>query len=223
MTLTSTSEMNAALVAAAQWRLLGLLFERPRSDWAEEIESLSREVEDPTLQRAATAAQDAREVEYIGILGPGGVVSPREVGYRGMHDPGHILSDIVAFHRAFGFQPRVEDPVDHVAVEASFMGYLHLKTAYALASSDADSAQTAASAAANFVQSHLQFFGAPLAERLAAVGPEYLVLASRALASRTGAPPMMPQLESDASELECGGCADLSASLPPIPPCPTDM
>jgi hypothetical protein len=216
MTLATSHEMQAALSKATQWRLLGLLFERPRPDWTTEVEALANEVGDVALRQAATAARAAREVEYIAFLGPGGLASPREVAYRGMHDPGHILSDIVAYHRAFHFTPKSEDPVDHIAMEASFVGYLYLKEAYALAAGDCDAARIAAAAAQSFLDSHLRYLGAPFAERIGAVGPEYLVVASRALATRAGAPPEIPALACESDQLECDGCAGLDAALPPM-------
>lgn len=217
MTLTASREMNAALAAAAEWRLLGLLFERPRAGWLEEIEPLAREVEEPVLRSAAAAARRAVESDYLAVLGPGRAVSPREVGYRGMHDPGHILSDIGVFHKAFGFVPRREEPIDHIAVEASFVGYLLLKEAYAHAQGDADAAQTAASAAARFIESHLQYFAAPFAERTEAAGLEHVALAARVLAAHTGQPAMPPKFdEDDEGKFDCDGCAGIDGC--PAPP-----
>lgn len=216
MTLTASREMHRALAAAAEWRLIGLLFERPRGGWLEEIRPLGREVESTVLRQAAAAAAGASETAYLAVLGPGGPVSPREVGYRGMHDPGHILSDIGAFHKAFGFVPLGEDPIDHIAVEASFVGYLFLKEAYAHAQGDADAAQTAASAAARFVESHLQYFAAPFAERAAAAGMEHVALAAQVLASHTGEPAMPPQSDGeDDGALDCDGCAGAGGCTEP--------
>jgi hypothetical protein len=58
--------------------------------------------------------------------------------------------------------------------------------AYARARADADEAQTAASAAASFVASHLRCYAEMLLEKLAGVeGPAHLVLAGRALSGVT--------------------------------------
>jgi hypothetical protein len=216
MTFMTSTQTSAALAEATRWRLLGLLFERPRPGWAAEVEALASEVDDVDLSQAASAAKAAREADYIAFLGPGGLASPREVAYRGMHDPGRILSDIVAYHRAFHFTPKSEEPVDHIAMEASLIGYLYLKEAYALAAGDCDVARIAAAAAQSFLDSHLRYLGAPFAERIGAVGPEHLVVASRALATRSGAPPEIPALARESDQLECDGCAGLDDALPPM-------
>ena len=89
------ARVKELLREAAAWRLLGLLFERPRDGWWREVEMLSREVVDPEITAAAEAARDGGgEGRYLALLGPGGPVSPREVTYRGMEDPGRIFADI---------------------------------------------------------------------------------------------------------------------------------
>ena len=104
------------LLEAARWRLLGLLFERPRDGWRAEVRGLAAEVDDPRLQTATNEIADFGEGAYLAVLGPGGSVSPREVGYRPMGDPGKILSGLRTVYEAFGYRPRAEDPPDHVAV-----------------------------------------------------------------------------------------------------------
>ncbi|HWT82036.1 MAG TPA: hypothetical protein VN648_24890, partial [Candidatus Methylomirabilis sp.] len=94
------------LAAATAWRLLGLLFERPREGWWQDVEALSRVVSDPEIRSAAAEAQlEASEGRYLALLGPGGPVSAREVSYRGMEEPGQIMADIQAFYQAFAFLP----------------------------------------------------------------------------------------------------------------------
>ena len=175
------------LSQATAWRLLGLLFERPREGWQEELENLCREFPDAEITSAVKAARDeASEGLYFALLGPGGAVSAREVSYRGMEDPGHIMADISAFYDAFAFQPETEEAPDHLAVEAAFLGYLCLKEAYALARGNAEEAEVAANAAACFREAHLSLLGWPVAERLEAIGVRYLSLAATALAGHTG-------------------------------------
>jgi hypothetical protein len=204
-----SAEARLALQQAAEWRLLGLLLHRPHGGWWSDIEALASEVEDAQLKQAAQSARKATESEYLAILGPGGSVSPREVAYRGMHDPGQILADIAAFHRAFGFAPRGEDPIDHVAVAAGFIGYLHLKVAYAQSHGNREAAQTAALAAERYLELHLCAYAAPLAERLVGSSLQYASMAAELLAARAGQPPESSQAESDPSELTCGACDDL--------------
>jgi nitrate reductase assembly molybdenum cofactor insertion protein NarJ len=196
---------------ATAWRLLGLLFERPREGWWQEMEMLSREVSEPTIKAAADAArEEASEGLYLALLGPGGPVSPREVAHRGMEDPGHILSDLSTFYEAFAFQPDTEEAPDHLAVEAGFLGYLCLKQAYAWARGNEEEAEVAAQAATRFRDAHLATFAWPIAERLEEVGVLYLSLAASALANRSGPrrdpgatiPPSRPSC--DDCLLECG-------------------
>jgi len=210
MTLRTESQDASAVAVSAEWRLLGLLFERPRDGWSNEVERLSLEVGSNDLQLAAVAAQDAREATYLDVFGPGGCVSPREVAYRGREDLGQVVADIAGFHRAFAFHPQVEDPLDHVAVEASLVGYLRLKEAYARALADVEAAQTCATAAERFIETHLRFLAEPLAQRLAAAAaPPHLVLAARALKARTGPAPAGSrgsEHEGACPEFECDGC-----------------
>ena len=175
------------LAAATAWRLLGLLFERPREGWQQEVEALSRVVSDPELRSAAAAAQqEASEGRYLALLGPGGAVSAREVSYRGMEDPGQIIADVQAFYQAFAFRPETEEAPDHLAVEAGFLGYLCVKEAYAHARGNDEEAEIAAEAAIRFCEAHLSALAWPVAERLENTDSRYLSLAATTLARRSG-------------------------------------
>ncbi len=208
------------LIESAEWRLLGLLFERPRPAWREEIAALAREVASEGLKAAAQAASAATEGEYLALLGPGGAVSPREVGYRGMEDPGRLLADIGAFHRAFAFHPISEDPVDHVAQEIGLVGYLSLKVAFAEHEGNPEAATTTARARDTFIAAHLGVFAHEFARRLGAAASArsvgYLALAARILATRVpqsaqAAPraAALPILTADGpDEMGCGSCPD---------------
>lgn len=179
-----------AMAGAARWRLLGLLLERPRPGWAREAEALAREAGDPLLGEAALAARDASEGGYLALLGPGGAVSPREVAYRGAEEPGALLADIAAFHRAFAFAPSSEDPIDHVAVLAGFVGYLRLKEAFALARGDAAAAETTRAAAGRFLDEHVRSVAEPFARGLEEAGAgttlPHVLLAARAALEELG-------------------------------------
>jgi hypothetical protein len=156
-----------ALAEAARWRLIGLLLERPRPGWHAEQRALAASA-DPVLAAISQDAERAEEGSYLRVFGPGGSASPREVAHRGWADPGRILSEVAAFYDAFAYRPGTEDPLDHVAVEAGFVGYLRLKQAYARDRGDAEGAHTV--------------------ERVQE--PAYLARAVTHLAALCGAPPV---------------------------------
>jgi hypothetical protein len=199
------------LAAAAEWRLLALLFSRPRPGWREEIGALALEVRDPGLRAAASATRDAREGTYLRLMGPGGSVSPREVTYRPLEDPGWILADIARHYEAFAFRPCAEDPLDHIACETDFVAYLFFKEAFARARDDAEAARVTADARTQFLARHVATIAGPFAERLAGAGPAYLVETARLLAARVPTPPRPPaglaaRPESPQSSEGCGFC-----------------
>jgi hypothetical protein len=105
--------------------------ERPRPEWKIAIARLAAEVSDPSLARCAADAAQATEECYHRLFGPAGAVSPREVSYCGFEDPGRLIAELSAFYHAFSFSPRREESIDHVSVEAGFVGHLFLKEAYA--------------------------------------------------------------------------------------------
>lgn len=183
---------RAWLEAAASWRLLGMLFERPHADWEAGVAMLSREVGARDLRRAAQVAAGASAGDYLAVLGPGGGASPREVAYRSREDPGWILADVAAFYRAFGFEPRVEDPPDHIAVEAAFVGFLYMKAAYAREMEEREAEEIVLAAVETFFAEHLRRFAEPMAARLAPFGTSHLALAAQALLARVG---RVPQAE----------------------------
>jgi TorA maturation chaperone TorD len=181
------SRWSRALAEAAEWRLMALLLERPRVGWHEEVMALGREVGASALRAAAEAAHGATEGEYLHLVGPGGLVSPREVAYRSFEDPGQILADVASAYRAFAFRPRTEDPPDHIAVLTDFAGYLLLKEAFARANGNRTAAETTAVARRNFLVAHLTPMAAPFADRLAVHEAAYLDAAARQLVARVPA------------------------------------
>ena len=201
------SPVSEALAEAAEWRLLGLLLERPRAGWWEEVASLACEARNPELRAAADETARATEEGYLAALGPGGAVSPREVAYIGMEDPARVIADLHALYQAFAYRPAAEDPPDHVALQAGFAGYLKLKEAYARAKGDEAAAETTAQALRRFVESHLRRFAGPLARRLEAAGSGHLLQAARLLVGRVGeAIEPLPVLTDDGgSAMCCGG------------------
>ena len=198
------------LAAAAEWRLIAVLLARPRSGWREEISQLARETDEPALRSAAIEAAHASEGAYLGVVGPGAPVSPREVAYREREDPGWVLADVSRYYDAFAFQPRTEDPLDHVAVEADFVGYLFLKEAFARAGGEEGAAALTATVREDFLRYHLAAIAAPFAERTAALALQHLATTARALAKRV--PPPVPGtagfagVSHEPDDSACGSC-----------------
>jgi hypothetical protein len=175
----------------------------------EEVRALARDLGDGKLSAIAEAAEGAREEAYLALLGPGAPVSPREVAYRGRTDPGRVVGDVVAFYEAFAFHPRTEDPPDHVAVEAGFVGYLHLKEAYAAQQGQAEEAERTAQARRTFVADHLQGLLSGMHERMRTVGVDpgsHLFRTVAFLLELVGGPvPTEPRVEEDGGPVgECG-------------------
>ncbi len=207
--------VREALGRAAELRLVGLLLERPKVGRREQVLDLAAEAVDPELRTLALRLAELDEPTYVSLLGPGGPVSPREVAYRRVEDPGWILADAASFYEAFGFRPESEDPLDHVAVVTGFAAYMALKEAYALARGG--SADVVTEARARFVDTHLVPLAAGLASRLDAVAAPDLLALARFLAVRIGAPSLPaadlgPAL--DEGELTCGPCGGVAAPPP---------
>lgn len=211
--MTRDERVVRAIAEAAEWRLIGLLFERPREGWREEIRALAREIDKPELRNAARMVDAATEGEYLRLLGPGSAISPREVAYQPLADPGAILADLSALYEAFAYHPRAEDPIDHVAVEAGFVGYLFLKEAYAQNRGDEEAAERTAAVRVRFLDSHLSAFGG-FVQRLEAAGPSCLAGCARLLGSRLPEPsaPGPDVREVDPSSA-CASCDRATASI----------
>jgi hypothetical protein len=209
---------HALLQQAAEWRLIGLLFECPVGNWRDDITALGHDVEDPQLRSAvAHALDEASEGLYHSTFGPGGPAPPREVTYVKAIQLGSLLAELAAFYAAFAYQPATRESPDHVSVESGFVGYLRLKEAYAVMRGDDEQAGVTAEASATFVRDHLSACAEPLATTLDASGVVYLAEAARALANRVGPPRVvdepaevgrfLPVIQSidDEDEMTCGG------------------
>lgn len=197
------------LRASASWRLLGLLFERPREGWVTDVEALASIIDADDLRHAASHAGEVDEGAYLRWLGPGAPASPRGVAYRGWEDPGRVLADLATFYDAFAFRPRAEDPPDHVSVLAGFVGYLWLKEAYAAQCGREEEAHLTAEARGKFSGEHLRPLAGPLLRKLAAAGaPALWELAAAALVRRVGdVPDPLPVASADDDGMECPGAA----------------
>ena len=155
MKAMAEAQAQKLVAQAAAWRLASLLLERPRGQWHSEIEQLSFEASDEKLSCCVREAKPVTEELYHRCFGPGGTVSPREVSYCGFEDPGRLMAELNSFYHAFSYSPRREEPIDHVAVEAGFVGYLFLKEAYASQRGDADAAEVTKRARERFMNEHL--------------------------------------------------------------------
>ena len=182
--------VRTLLRQAAEWRLIGMLFECPVGTWRDEVAALARDIDDAGIAAAAAHALDeATEGLYHSTFGPGGPAPPREVSYLEAVQLGYLLAELTAFYEAFAYRPVTKESPDHVSVEAGFVGYLLLKQAYAVTRGDEDHATVTAEAEATFRREHLASFAEPLAATLQASGRAYLAEAGRALAVRVGPPP----------------------------------
>lgn len=210
------NDVRALIHLAATWRMLALLFERPKPGWLEEVRSLEAELpNDPELAAAVREAASVDEGAYLAALGPGGAVSPREVAYRPMGDPGRILAEVSSHYEAFAFRPASEDPHDHVAVEAGFVGYLALKEAFARSRGEPEGAEASKRTRESFLRDHLAAFAGELAGRLEHAPLRHLALAASALASRCPVDGSVERAAEfaaaapcsvDGDALDCGGC-----------------
>jgi len=196
------AEVSELLREAARWHLAGLLMRRPRPERSERVAALAGESGDPTLADAASRYAEGSEGAYLAVLGPGGPVSPRLVGYRPLEDPGRLLAEIASFHGAFAYRVDAEDPPDHVAVAADFAGYLALKEAWAVNEGRHDDASTTADARARHVDRHVRPVARGMLARLAHIDwPEdHLTATLRAIASMAGAGQPGPDASAELAE-----------------------
>lgn len=187
--MQETTKLSEALSEAAEWRLIGMLFECPTEGWFEAVTTLADEVADPNLKKAAAAANVAEEGLYHAIFGPGGPCPPREVSYRSWVQPGYLLSELATFYDAFAYKPASPEVPDHVSVEAGFIGYLHMKEAYAVERGAHVQAAITSKAIESFIAQHLVKMADSFTETLAYSEFDYLTLAGQALLERVGLDP----------------------------------
>jgi nitrate reductase assembly molybdenum cofactor insertion protein NarJ len=194
------------LTEAAEWRLIGLLFEPPDDDWRREVAELGASVQDPLLREAAESAQfEGDPGHYHSTFGPGGPASPREVTYQQFSLAGSMMSEIRGYYEAFRFVPECNESPDHVAMEAGFIGYLRLKEAYARNAGADEHAAVTAEAAGRFLRDHLAILASRLDRTLAQSGARYLSLAAQTLHQRTG-PAAELQVVAPCIDDESTGC-----------------
>lgn len=131
------------------------------------------------LAALATPEPGAAELEttWHRILGAGGACRAAESDYqpwRTIGGKGAILGDAAAFYTAFSFDPTLEfrESPDNVAIELSFLGWLHLKEAYALERGLTDEIEICRQASERFTDEHLAPWLEVFTEKLEEVGGE---------------------------------------------------
>jgi len=181
----SENEQKALLRRAARWRLVALLLECPREGWGEQLAGLTSEARDRQLAKAVRWARREASVElYHTTFGPGGPARVREVACGDWVQPGLRIARLLGLYEAFGYRPALSEPPDHVAVEAGFVAYLHLKACYAMTQGRPPEAELALQTARSFALEHLSRFAESLAEQLSTGPVRYLRLAGEALRRR---------------------------------------
>ncbi len=197
---------------AAEWRLIGLLFEYPAGEWRSQIETLATGITAPALaQAAAVALTQASPGMHHSLFGPGGPVPPREASYQTGVQLGYLLAELTSIYDAFGYKfPPAESP-DHVAVETGFVAFLKFKLAYETTCGNGEQARMCEDGIRYMLDEHLRNLAEPIALQLESSGPPYLVLAAQALLERVGPGQELPAFalpgldsgDADA-ELTCG-------------------
>ncbi len=171
-----SADLYESLALSSRWRLAAILLAPPGPHLADEVEGLATSLGGPLQSLALEAARAAREdgdlfSAYHSLLGPGGACPPAESDYdpAAFCNKGPLIADVVAFYRAFAFDPSAEWPEapDHVAIECAFLSFLHFKHAQALHAGHAEAAEVTAQAIADFRADHLDRFLARLLDRLA--------------------------------------------------------
>ncbi len=180
--------VETLLHEAADWRLIGLMFECPSPEWRRQLTALAPEAGDAELrQAAADACAQGDEGLYHSTFGPGGPAPPREATYRDTLQLGYLMSELGAFYTAFGYKPATFEPEDHIAVEAGFISYLKLKQAFAISAGDQTALEVAHDAEKEFLSEHLASIAEPLAASIGSSGVTYWKAAAAAMQRRAGA------------------------------------
>lgn len=202
--MTMDETISALLRDAAEWRMLGLLFECPGPRWKAQVGALAPEVGDDALRAAAIAAiAEACEGDYHSIFGPGGPAPAREVSYHETIQLGYLISELTSYYNAFAYHPATEEALDHVSLEVGFIGFLRLKEAFAVANGESEAAAVARDAATAFINDHLSCLAKPLALSLAASGVAYLADSASVLLARVGPSRTLPVIQSLAPVPDC--------------------
>lgn len=221
------SSVKPLLESAAEWRLLGLLFEYPTDAWRAHVQALLSSLPRPDLRALAEAAmQYHTEGLHTALFGPAGTVPVREVAHQGGVQFGYLMSELTAYYDAFGYAPAVEEASDHLAVQLGFVSWLRMKQALALTEGRAEQASVSEESASAFLKDHIAVQAGPVLRRLEEFGPDYLIEAARLIlqyagpAPRTSYPLSAALTDDEGEELSCGPAQDDLVSLigPPSVP-----
>jgi nitrate reductase assembly molybdenum cofactor insertion protein NarJ len=206
-----SSDAARLLAEAAEWRLLGLLFEYPAGAWRAQLEALIPDLAGNLRAMGEAALRRSSPGLHIALFGPGGSVPVREVSWRGGIQSGHLMSEIAAYYGAFGYRPSEEEASDHLAIQLGFVSFLRMKQALALSLGEIEHARIAAEAAERFIGDHIAVSAAGVAKALEAFAPEYLIEAGRRVLRLAGAAPQSGYPlsagsfpEDDSEEMTCG-------------------
>jgi nitrate reductase assembly molybdenum cofactor insertion protein NarJ len=211
-----TAEMTDSRVAgllgeAAEWRLLGLLFEYPTPEWRSRVSALLPDLRRRELRALAKAAlQQSSEGLHIALFGPGGTTPAREAAYAGGVQLGYLMSELAAYYEAFAYRPVIDEAEDHFSVEAGFIAFLKLKQAAAVASGDDEHAEVTADAVKEFLKDHLAVVAEPLLKKMEMFAPEFLIEAGRIVLHHAGPAPKTAYplsgltSDGDQEEMTCG-------------------
>lgn len=209
----SEERITALLSEAAQWHLIGLLFEYPDDSWRCRLQALLPDLRQENLRAMGQAALSyATEGLHIALFGPAGSVPVREVTYQGGVQFGYLMAELSAYYEAFGYRPAIAEADDHLAVELGFVSYLRIKQALALASDDEDHAAVTAEAATSFLKDHLAMMAEPVAKALEIFAPDFLIDAGALVLEQTGPSPrsgypLGANLCEEDDEIACGPSA----------------
>lgn len=184
------SHVRTLLSEAAEWRMLGLMFEYPTQEWRANVAAVMDALAAPELRAIGEAAvSQATDGLHFALFGPAGTVPVREVTYQGGVQLGYLMAELTAYYDAFGYSPRVEEAFDHLAIELGFVSYLKMKQAGAIMAGETERAALTGEAALEFVKSHLAVQAEPVLHRLEEFAPDYLVEAGRRILGHTGPAP----------------------------------
>lgn len=207
-----SEDVRQLIEESVAWRMFSLAFERPRNGWRDHVASIASDSSDETVRSVAELAKEQSSEElFLNLFGPGGAISPREVAYRGLADPGHLLAELETIYGAFAYEPKSEECPDHVSIEAGFVGYLRMKQAFARIVGDEESEKIAAEAAELFLREHLAPVAHGLCQKLEDDDSFYIGRAAMLMRARLGdiEVPAVVELPDDEEEMSCGGACPI--------------
>ena len=159
---------------AVEWKLIALLWERPRQHEPAQVGCLSSQIDDLFLKETGDLGCEATQEAYLKHFGPDGPVFLQETAYVICHSE-KILRQIETIYDAFSFQSHAENPSDHIAVEADFISHLYVKEARARLANDADAYSVAIDVRTKFIEEHFRILVQALRKKISGSEPEYIL------------------------------------------------